>query len=242
MRFTLDNDKKNECRSILEQRLQFITGVKYAYTMIDKKNILHISCITNYHDEWVKIYSDNQFQCIDPVIMMALGRSSPFTWDERSSFSPDTKADKVFSLAKDYNIANGYTFVLHDYTDNLVTLSLVINEDSNKELEEVINNNKAKLQLSLIEIHEKILTINHENNNRNYLKSTLLTLREHDILYWCSMGKTYEEIAMILGISLRTVKFHMANVTRKLNVANARQAIRLSTELGLIKNKSTIVK
>lgn len=242
MRLTLGNDTKDEYRSILEQRLQFIKRVKYAYTMIDKKNLSHIFCITNYHDKWVKTYSDNQFQCIDPVIMMALGRSSPFSWGERSSFSSVTKADKVFSLAKDYNIANGYTFVLHDCTDNLVTLSLVINEDSKKELEDSINNNKAKLQLSLIEIHEKISTINHENNNRNYLKSTLLTSREHDILYWCSMGKTYKEITMILDISLRTVKFHMANVARKLNVANARQAIRLSTELELIKNKSTIVK
>lgn len=237
MEFTFYDDAVDEVHSHLEQRLKFIKGVIYAYTVVNKKNLSDIFCITNYHDEWVKIYLDNQFQYIDPVVMMAFGRSSSFSWDERNALFSDTKADKVFSLAKDYNIVNGYTFVLHDHTDNLVTLSLVINGDSKTALEDEINNNKSELQLSLIDLHEKIPTVNHKNKNNSYLKSTLLTLREHDILYWSSMGKTYCEIAMIIGISLRTVKFHMANVTRKLDVTNVRQAIRLSIELGLIKKR-----
>lgn len=237
MEFTFDNDANNQCRSLFEQRLKFINGVTYAYALINKKNLSNISSITNYDDEWVKTYSDNQFQYIDPVVMMALGRSSPFSWNERNALFSDMKEDKVFSLAKDYNIVNGYTFVLHDHTDNLVMLSLVINGDSKKELEDEITNNKAELQLSLIELHEKISTINHENKNNSYVKNTFLTLREHDILYWSSMGKTYCEIAIIMGISLRTVKFHMANVTRKLDVTNVRHAIRLSIELGLIKKR-----
>ncbi|MDU8362434.1 helix-turn-helix domain-containing protein [Pseudomonas syringae group sp. J309-1] len=52
-----------------------------------------------------------------------------------------------------------------------------------------------------------------------------LTQREHEILSWASLGKTYSEIALITGISERTVKFHMANTVEKLDVSNAKHAI-----------------
>ena len=62
----------------------------------------------------------------------------------------------------------------------------------------------------------------------------ILTQREHEVLYWASMGKTYPEIAAILVISVSTVKFHMGNIVNKLQVANARQAIRRCAAMNLI--------
>ena len=59
------------------------------------------------------------------------------------------------------------------------------------------------------------------------------------MLYWSSMGKTYGEIAVIAGISVSTVKFHMGHIVVKLGVGNARQAIRLGVELGLITPAAT---
>lgn len=55
-----------------------------------------------------------------------------------------------------------------------------------------------------------------------------LSIREREILDHASMGKKYSEIATALNISLSTVKFHMRNVTNKLGVENAKQAIRIS--------------
>ncbi|WP_230479509.1 helix-turn-helix domain-containing protein [Izhakiella capsodis] len=54
------------------------------------------------------------------------------------------------------------------------------------------------------------------------------------MIYWASIGKTYAEISLILNISQRTVKFHMANVVSKMGVSNARHAIRQGIERGLI--------
>jgi len=68
----------------------------------------------------------------------------------------------------------------------------------------------------------------------NETGKNFLTPREHQVLYWASMGKTYGETATILGISVSTVKFHMRNIVSRLGVSNARQAIRLSTELELL--------
>ncbi|WP_252317991.1 MULTISPECIES: LuxR C-terminal-related transcriptional regulator [Symbiopectobacterium] len=35
------------------------------------------------------------------------------------------------------------------------------------------------------------------------------------MLYWTSVGKTYQEMGIILGIKVRTVKFHMLNIVKK---------------------------
>jgi DNA-binding CsgD family transcriptional regulator len=49
-------------------------------------------------------------------------------------------------------------------------------------------------------------------------KLATLTTREREILHWVRNGKQDPEIAIILGISLRTVNHHMANIRRKLEV------------------------
>lgn len=47
-----------------------------------------------------------------------------------------------------------------------------------------------------------------------------LTDQERACLTWASLGKTAWETATILGVSRRTVEFHLANATRKLGATN----------------------
>jgi LuxR family quorum-sensing system transcriptional regulator SinR len=53
----------------------------------------------------------------------------------------------------------------------------------------------------------------------------LLTPREREVLRWSAAGKSYWEIATILGISERTVRFFMGNARRKLDVVSNTQAV-----------------
>lgn len=57
------------------------------------------------------------------------------------------------------------------------------------------------------------------------LPSSNLTSRESEVISWAKLGKTTWEIAMILGLSEATVKFHFKNVYHKLEVTNRAQAI-----------------
>ncbi len=52
-----------------------------------------------------------------------------------------------------------------------------------------------------------------------------LSEREAECLHWLSSGKDDSEISTILGISPRTVRFHMDNVKVKLGVASRVQAV-----------------
>jgi LuxR family quorum sensing-dependent transcriptional regulator len=65
-----------------------------------------------------------------------------------------------------------------------------------------------------------------------YVKS--LSPREIEVVTWTAKGKTYSEIAQILGLSFGTVHAHMNHLKLKLNAMNAAHAVALSYEIGII--------
>ena len=176
----------------------------------------------------------------DPVILSAFKRTSPFSWDENITLMSDLRFTKIFSLSRQYNIVNGFTFVLHDHMNNLALLSLIIDGNEQEALEERLSSGQGALQMLLIDFNEQMYRLAGLESDKGQSRSeagekAIFTLRENEVLYWSSMGKTYVEIAAITGISVSTVKFHIKNVVAKLGVSNARQAIRLGVELDLIR-------
>ncbi len=53
----------------------------------------------------------------------------------------------------------------------------------------------------------------------------LLTRREYDCLYWVAIGKSSWEIGKIMGITKRTVNFHVQNACVKLDACNRQAAV-----------------
>ncbi|MCE4555824.1 helix-turn-helix transcriptional regulator [Roseateles cellulosilyticus] len=61
-----------------------------------------------------------------------------------------------------------------------------------------------------------------------------LTKRELDVLSWTAQGKTAWEVSVILGMSEKTVNFHLGNVMRKLEVNSKHQAVLKCMSAGLL--------
>ena len=61
-----------------------------------------------------------------------------------------------------------------------------------------------------------------------------LTGREGEVLRLLAQGKTNKEIAHLLTISERTVKFHVRSVFAKLGAANRTEAVALAAQRGLV--------
>lgn len=57
-----------------------------------------------------------------------------------------------------------------------------------------------------------------------------LTTREREVLHWTAEGKTAPQIASLLGISVRTVETHRANVMRKLGTRSKSDLVRYVVE------------
>ena len=62
----------------------------------------------------------------------------------------------------------------------------------------------------------------------------MFSKREIQVLHWVKNGKTNLEISQILEISQPTVKSHVQNIMRKLNVTNRAQAVGKSATLRLV--------
>lgn len=225
-------------KEYLERKLVQFNNIKYAYAIMSKRNPADFSIISN-RQEWFKVYIENNFQFIDPVLITALYRMTPFSWDENLMLNKGVKVPKLFDMAKNHDIINGYTFVLHDHNNNLVVLSIMLDKHCDDNIEELIQLNKDKLQMLLITTHEKLTQLYQEQSRKADFEEMntreLFTSRENEIIYWASVGKSYQEIALILGIKLTTVKYHIGNAVKKLGVTNAKHAIRLGIELNLIR-------
>lgn len=59
-------------------------------------------------------------------------------------------------------------------------------------------------------------------------ESSPLSKREQEVLHLSSQGKLRKEIAYLLGISERTVQFHIKNATEKLGAESRVQAIAIA--------------
>ncbi len=81
-------------------------------------------------------------------------------------------------------------------------------------------------------IHEAICRI--DDITRIPKDTPDFTLRERETLKWAYEGKTAWEIGVILSISERTVKFHLNNIYKKLDVTNRLQAIAKAIRYGLV--------
>lgn len=94
------------------------------------------------------------------------------------------------------------------------------------------------LSLIMPHLHCALIRVTSESNHpiatENNI-SRLITKRETEVLQWLHMGKTNWEISTILNVSPLTVKNHVQNVIRKLNVLNRSQAAVKAAKLGLIK-------
>ena len=66
-------------------------------------------------------------------------------------------------------------------------------------------------------------------------KKKTLTPRELEILTILSTGRTVNSIAISLHISQNTMKTHLKNIYRKLEVGNRSEATEKAKSLGLVK-------
>lgn len=215
---------KNE----LDKLIEGYRHTTYAYAIMNKKDPSQMQIINN-NPEWYNIYLDRKYQFIDPVIIRALNCVEDFFWENREILSGGHNLTRIFSESAEHDIRHGRTFPLHDCQNNLVVLSIISHQAPGIDM----NDSRERFMCFLIQLHQKTLNLYSHVSQQSHV---ILTPRELQVLKLAAAGKTYANVAVILSITVRTVKFHMCNVMKKLGVSNARHAIKLVTELRLLDN------
>jgi two-component system NarL family response regulator len=61
-----------------------------------------------------------------------------------------------------------------------------------------------------------------------------LSPRQLQILTLVAQGQTYDQVAMTIGITERTVKYHMSEILDRLHLQNRAQVIAYAAQSGLV--------
>ena len=76
--------------------------------------------------------------------------------------------------------------------------------------------------------------INHNNAPDSHLLANRLTSREREILQLLAEGKSSKEVAVALGISVKTAETHRANIMRKLELHSVSELVRYAVRNQII--------
>ena len=175
--------------------------------------------LSNYPADWVQYHSEQQYHRIDPVMHTCRSQLTPFKWsNETWRYFLNLKQIDILSEAAEFQLIDGYTIPIHPHTGYPASLSVVF--EAGQVDQEALN----ALHLVAFYLYETALRMKtHQINIHNPQKN--LTDRQRKILEFIAQGKSNWDISAILSISENTVKDHIANIFKTLNVRTRQQAI-----------------
>ncbi|MGL5525629.1 MAG: LuxR family transcriptional regulator [Aeromonas veronii] len=181
-------------------------------------------------DSWVQAYTENNMLACDPVIRLARQQTLPIYWnrlDERARFLQEGSMD-VMGLAAEFGLRNGISFPLHGAAGENGILSFITSERASSAL--LLESSPILSWMANYIFEAAIRVVRLRDSDQQ----AALTDRETECLFWASEGKTSGEIACILGITERTVNYHLNQVTRKTGSMNRYQAIAKGISSGIL--------
>ncbi|MCP9454787.1 MAG: LuxR family transcriptional regulator [Nitrospira sp.] len=186
----------------------------------------------NFPDEWLYRYWKNSFMEVDPIFKSALETPGTRHWQTvYQSQSPSEHERDFIETARQFGLCDGVTTGSIDQTCKLVTFCSFATEHA-------IEATEAERLLPLIDylgshLHLALLRVAPKTSPKTDRCIKELTSREVTILNWMKNGKTNWEIGKILGVSERTVRFHIESIFSKLEVTSRSQAVAIAIEHGL---------
>ncbi|GAA5560885.1 MULTISPECIES: LuxR family transcriptional regulator AbaR [Acinetobacter] len=199
-------------------------GMQSPLSIAEPKTIM----LNNYPQAWQQRYVEQQYVKVDPTVQHCMISLKPLVW---SSQYTHTQAEKDFwEEARSYGLNVGWAQSSRDFigTRGMLTLARSSDQLSEKEQKAQYTNMYWLTQT----VHSSIAKIVNDVEFSQF--NLYLTNREKEVLRWTAEGKTSAEIAQILGVSERTINFHLSNSMQKLNVNNKISAAIRAVMLGLL--------
>ena len=182
-------------------------------------------------------WEDNRLHLISPIGFVCRMSTKPFTWltESLNEIAPvaDDHLAKNWHLTPERGIFGGITVPVHMPLGRVGSVGWVAStEDQPINLPAILEEHQQALRT----IAYLFMDILYESRPDHVLAqgTAKLTEREVECLSWVALGKTDAEIATIIDRSVPTVRFHLENAMKKMDVANRTQAAALASQLGIL--------
>ncbi len=222
-------DSLDDLRVVLDRLFSGLGIAQYAFVRVDS-SVLGASplLVSNHHACWQQLYRTHGYQCIDPFVRYARCCALPFLWRDVGVRTLCSSADAAFlACARRHGIdvCRGASIPVHVRGEQLSLLSFGQAADGSHR--DICIRDALLLSGVATTLHLRFGQLVEGCRPRS------LTRRERECLLWASRGKGQEEIALILGLRPRTVRFHQENAMCKLGARNIAAAVAMATALGL---------
>ncbi|WP_312512400.1 LuxR family transcriptional regulator [Stutzerimonas nitrititolerans] len=221
----------DELRAALGRLFSGLGIGQYAFIRVDSA-VLGTGplLVSNHHACWQQLYRSHRYQCIDPFVRYARSCPLPFLWRDVGARTSCCSADAAFlACARRHGIdvCRGASIPVHVHGGQLALLNVSQAVDCG-DVRDICLRDALLLSGVATTLHLRAGQLMTDCCPRS------LTGRERECLLWASRGKGQEEIAIILGLRPRTVRFHQENAMRKLGARNIAAAVAVATALGFL--------
>ena len=184
--------------------------------------------IQNWPEAWHIAYMQGDFFQFDPIPRAVSTAAGPITVSDiragRAGFKPDPRSQKMFDLAIELGCPCGLIIpIFGPQGYRGVVCFAGPGPDPNADTQ-------AQLHLAAIYAHDATRRLSLKNSRG----SVALSDRELTVLSLSGKGLDDADIADTLGISVRTVRFHLKKARTKLSAGNRVEAVSTAKAMGLI--------
>ncbi len=178
----------------------------------------------DYPTDWLELYAAEGYALSDPVLGACRRSVVPVGWEAVAGRSESAAA--FLDRARAHGVGRcGLTVPVHAPGGRLALLS-VSGEDGDAQWRSLVRERVSDVALLACHLFE--------TPEEPRAEPGLLSNREAECLRWSAQGKTLRDTAAILGLSERTVRFHLENARHKLDALNTRHAAAIAMRAGLI--------
>lgn len=179
--------------------------------------------MNNYPEAWQARYAAAGYLALDPTVAHGAASLNPLLWSEPLFAS----ARPLWEEARSHQLRIGWAQSSRAPDGSVGMLTLARSHEA------LCGAELARSERDMIWLahaaHEAMVRLHGQRRAQ-----APLSAREAEVLRWMADGKTSSEAAAILGLSERTVNFHVANALCKLGAANKTAAVVKAALLGLL--------
>lgn len=189
----------------------------------------HSYAVSNYEQEWQRVYFENNFKAVDPVVSKAktVQRAFTWSWEQDKNFLTRQQKD-MYSASSEFGIRSGITIPIRTPNGSMSMFTLAAS-GSAISLDKDIDAVAAAAAVG--QLHSRITLLRAEPTAQDTM---LFTPKEAKYLRWIEAGKTAEEIAQIEGVKYNTVRINLENAKKRFGVYNITQLTAIAIRRNLI--------
>ena len=219
-------------KSYLEEKLFIMYSFTYyAYHPHSTNKIKYDMCSSRFK-LWHQHYLQEQYNTLDSTLSTAYHTHLPVYWDIEQQLA-EAACEKEYQMRKDsveFGTQCGLSIPIHGPHNNFAILLTVQMRDQDCQLESTTTQHElfvaAHLYYHFIQKH----LLNSVSENESYN----LSVREIQCLQLLTQQMSLSQMATHLGLTERTINYHIQRLNKKLGCKNKYQSLAKAIELGLL--------